>query len=256
MCAGSKLKRRTKVVQYTWHDRAVMSTRNSSALARAKSANRSGSLRKTSYKSLEDVDDNVALGSDDLSTAIASFFGDDVMELRRRAEPEVHEAASHDVTTPAEASSNDVTTPADGKAKTQLLATLAQKFQESESSFQGMRGLLKKRGGAARFSKVTWHWRSCVLHKHALTIHDGKDRPTNLRSVVPLKHVLRVERATAEESGDRSFAFTVFTDLEGGRSWVFCCMNATDLDAWLAALHVACALTHAGGLTRSLNARD
>ena len=119
-------------------------------------------------------------------------------------------------------------------------------------TFRPMRGLLKKRGGASRgLGVTTWHWRFCVLHKHALAIHSGHDRPHELRSAVPLKHVLQVAPATAEQSGGRSFAFALHTSV--GRSWVFCCMSETDLQEWIKALRAVCVLTHGAGLSNALD---
>ena len=95
-----------------------------------------------------------------------------------------------------------------------------------------MRGLLKKRGGGLRTGKATWHWRFCILHSHALAIHEGKDCPKALRSSVALKHVLRVEPATHEEAmGREEMAFSLHTTT--GRTYVFCTMGEMDLSKWM-----------------------
>ena len=115
-----------------------------------------------------------------------------------------------------------------------------------------MRGLLKKRGGSSLGMNITtWHWRFCVLHRHALAVHDGKDRPQALRSVVPMKHVLQIVPATVQESGGRTFAFAIHTSL--GRTWTFCCMSEEDVHAWVTALRAVCTLTHGAGLTQVLS---
>ena len=137
----------------------------------------------------------------------------------------------------------------------QLLVALGQKMKEAQTSqFHQMRGLLKKKGGASRslpFHGTTWHWRYCVLHPHALAIHDGHSRPKALRSAVPLKHVFNVTAATHDESGGRQFAFTLHTSL--GRDWVFCCMSEIDARNWLDALRAVCTLTHGAGLANVLS---
>ena len=229
----------------------MASTRNAGALARARAANslqRGSSLNlfgsgKALYRNLDEADDKVALVGEDLSAAVETFFGSEAAQLQRQAMPTAALPPAQ-VGAPAPA--------ADDAARTQLAASIARKMAEAEPEFAQVRGLLKKRGGAARGLSVTWHWRFCVLHRHALAVHDGKDRPKELRSAVPLKHVLRVEAATAAECGERDFAFALRTDLEGGRSWIFCCMGEDELQQWLRALRAACALTHGGGLASAL----
>ena len=115
-----------------------------------------------------------------------------------------------------------------------------------------MRGLLKKKGGAMVSAGMvtTWHWRYCVLHHHALAIHEGRSVPGNLRSALPLKHALRIDVATEKESGKRDFAFAIETDL--GRAWTFCCMSQADLELWLRRLRECATRTHAAGLSNAL----
>ena len=223
------------------------STKNSGALARARAANRGGSLVRggSSYRSLADADDRVALRGDDLTAAVGEFFGAEAAKLQQQvmaATPTQHGSsttsggsffAEHGtaavaptavITTEKSApQSTEEEEKAKAAAQNQLLATLARQMKEAET-FQQMRGLLKKRGGAQHslpLRGTTWHWRFCVLHPHALAIHDGSDRPKALRSAVPLKHVLTVVPATEEEAGGRTFAFALHTSL--GRSWIFCC---------------------------------
>jgi hypothetical protein len=100
-------------------------------------------------------------------------------------------------------------------------------------SYRSMRGLLKKKGSGARLGVTTWHWRYCVLHSHALAVHEGKDRPKALRSSVPLAKVLRVELSTNDEAGGRSLAFSLHT---AERTFVFCCLAEVDLRAWVEAI--------------------
>ena len=201
--------------------------------------------RSSGFKSLDEADAAVALTGPDLASAVGSFLGAEAQEL--------HNAAAADTGALERQEGAGIDQVADASLR-RLLAKLETATQEAEASFQPMRGLLKKRGGAARFSKVTWHWRFCVLHRHALAIHDGRDRPLGLRSAIPLKHVSHVDRATPDECGDRAFAFAVRTDLDGGRAWIFCCMGEAELDEWLRCLHAACALTHGSGLSNALQA--
>lgn len=216
-----------------------MTTRNESALARARAAKNRPLAR---YKNLADADDAISLEGSDLTAAVTEFLGARTAQL---AEQAMAPASGSD---PSIASARQ-------ELKNVLLSTLS--TQQPNSAAQPMpqllRGLLKKRGGASHhlpFHSITWHWRFCVLHPHALAVHEGSDRPKALRSVVPLKHVLAVTPATIEESGGRSFGFALHTSL--GRSWVFCCMGQADLDKWTSALHALCALTHASGISKAL----
>ena len=133
-----------------------MSTKNASALARARSAKTTSlvsigsAIGSASYQTLDDADDWTVLTNDDLSAAIGSFLGDDVAKLQKRAQP-----------LPTDGSPSSPSSPTSyAAAKKQLLATLGQRMAESESSFKQMRGLLKKRGGAARLGKET----HCLLY--------------------------------------------------------------------------------------------
>lgn len=250
------------------------STRNVGALSRARSAN-AGRLSKQlpSFRRLEDADDKLALVGNDLSAAVTDLFGTEAAADLQRAEvlredpteavavapsvcapsaPAVAVApssAARELAQPAMGTgAGTATTAAANQARQQLLSTLAARMEME--SYKQMRGLLKKRGGGGRTGRTTWHWRFCILHPHAVAIHDGTDSPKGLRSAVPLKHVVHVGQATAEESGGRAFAFTLRTSI--GRDWVFCCMGQTDLDAWLACIRTCLTITHGRGLTNAL----
>lgn len=207
---------------------------NVAALERARAA--TGSTKRR-----HEAANNLVLSGEDLTRAVRSFFGDDVARLHKEAVTTTSEEAT-DLASPA----TDGSTPA-SKANALLASTLMLRLQH-EGEFQPMRGLLKKRGGGSRIT--TWHWRFCVLHPHAIAIHDGTDRPGPIRSAVPLKHVVQVSHASAAQSGDRPFAFAVHSSV--GRAWVFCCMSSADLEAWVARLKRACALRTGMGLSRAL----
>ena len=78
----------------------------------------------------------------------------------------------------------------------------------------------------------TWHWRFCVLHDHALVVHEGKDAPgpsAIVRSAIALKDVLSVGPEFKENNG-RQFCFSLLTE---ARTWVFCTMNEADCMQWI-----------------------
>ena len=78
----------------------------------------------------------------------------------------------------------------------------------------------------------TWHWRFCVLHDHALVVHEGKDAPGPsqiVRSAIALKDVLSVGPEFKENNG-RPFCFSLLTE---ARTWVFCTMNEADCMQWI-----------------------
>lgn len=224
-----------------------MVTKNSAALARARATNSlSGRLRKSStLRTLDEADDAIVLEPADLTEARQAFLGEELAAQLDDSQAAIMRAPD----APASAAALP---PEALRARHELANTLSTWMGQAESGFTPMRGLLKKKGGAAHGLKVTWHWRFCILHRHGLAIHDGTDRPKGLRSAVPLKHVRRVEPPTADECGGRSAAFALRTDIDGGRSWIFCCMGEVELQAWLAALHNACALTHGSGLANEL----
>ena len=235
-----------------------MATKNVSALQRARA--QSAKRLESRFKRLEDADDTLELAGEDLTKAVTEFFGEDAAKLQQQvmstsAASEVGPAGAAATVTTTTASDDGISTQvttsavanhADAK---QLMSALTEKMHKE--AFEPMRGLLKKRGGGSRIT--TWHWRFCVLHPHAIAIHEGTDRPKQIRSVVPLKHIVQVCSATADESGDRPYAFAVHTSV--GRSWVFCCMSQMDYDSWLNRLKTACALTHGAGLQRILGGR-
>ena len=61
-------------------------------------------------------------------------------------------------------------------------------------------------------------------------------------------------RTTSAAGASVRSAFVLRTDLDGGRSWIFCC---TDQQSWSEALKTkgrmpTCAITHGGGLAGAL----
>lgn len=215
-------------------------TRNAGALARARSANRT-----SRFLSLDSADDKLALIGPDLETAVSEFFGDEASKHLGAALTQLQLQQQQQQQSSAPVA-------ADVNARAALLTTMNKELQGRESVMP-MRGLLKKRGGAAVSAGMvtTWHWRFCVLHNHALAIHDGHSRPKTLRSAIPLKHVLRIAPAADAESGKRPFAFTIETDLD--RSWTFCAMSQGDFDTWLSRIRECTKLTHASGLSHALH---
>jgi hypothetical protein len=225
-------------------------TRNTSALARARAASQASRLSRLGqsrqFNRLDEADDQLALEGEQLTAAVGTFFGDSAAQMHAEIQQQAADTqAPGSESAPTAVAAN----PASAPLAKSLLTALEQRMQ-SETPDNSMRGLLKKRGGGAMLT--TWHWRFCILHPHALAIHDGKDMPKALRSAVPLKHALEVRPATAEESGGREYAFALETSL--GRTWVFCCMSQTDYDGWLARLRASITLTHGAGLSRALRA--
>jgi hypothetical protein len=124
--------------------------------------------------------------------------------------------------------------PSESQESAFLAGTLRRKLQScmTQEVYLPMRGVLKKKGGGKRTAFQTWNWRYCVLHDHALVVHDGKDKPGAVRSSVPLKDVLLVRpEGTADESGGRPFAFCLQSI---DRTWIFCAMSGSDMNTWIA----------------------